>query len=386
MITASDLSLLVAAADPLAEAAARRLRLGEEPDGDLGSVDGLVAEAAAAGILADPGGDDGHWGVWGRHVAEDGVALSVAVLRRLGRVCAGLATAVHAQGLGAVLLGWEGEVHPPAGRRLAAAFCPPVGTALDPRTAGDGLHVTVGPGGRTRLDGTARFVLAAGAPDLLVAAARTAPPPADGWVVVALSPAAPGLALDPAGARMGLRATTMVDVRADGVALAPGDVRHRGGAALRALQATMACDWLGQAAIALGSAEQAVEDAAAYAATRVQGGAAIAHHGAVALLLGRAGHDLAVVDAVLARRAGTPLGGIPGGDLLGWGVDARLAAGEHAARAVTDALQVLGGYGYMDEYGLSKRFRDLSALRVLHGSPDQLLLLRRQVDRAEAGA
>jgi alkylation response protein AidB-like acyl-CoA dehydrogenase len=62
--------------------------------------------------------------------------------------------------------------------------------------------------------------------------------------------------------------------------------------------------------------------------------------------------------------------------LLRWGADARLAAGEHGGRAVTDALQALGGYGYMDEYGLSKRLRDLAALRVLHGGPDQLLLLR----------
>jgi alkylation response protein AidB-like acyl-CoA dehydrogenase len=43
---------------------------------------------------------------------------------------------------------------------------------------------------------------------------------------------------------------------------------------------------------------------------------------------------------------------------------------------VTDALQALGGYGYMDEYGLSKRLRDVTALRVLHGGPDQLLLAR----------
>ena len=43
---------------------------------------------------------------------------------------------------------------------------------------------------------------------------------------------------------------------------------------------------------------------------------------------------------------------------------------------MTDALQTLGGYGYMDEYGLSKRLRDVTALRVLHGGPDQLLLVR----------
>jgi alkylation response protein AidB-like acyl-CoA dehydrogenase len=42
---------------------------------------------------------------------------------------------------------------------------------------------------------------------------------------------------------------------------------------------------------------------------------------------------------------------------------------------VTNALQVLGGYGYMDDYGQSKRLRDLAVLRRLHGTPDQLALL-----------
>jgi alkylation response protein AidB-like acyl-CoA dehydrogenase len=79
---------------------------------------------------------------------------------------------------------------------------------------------------------------------------------------------------------------------------------------------------------------------------------------------------------VLERHVGSPLTELDPDALLRWAIDARLAAGEHATRAVSDALQALGGYGYMDEYGLSKRLRDVTALRVLHGGPDQLLLAR----------
>jgi hypothetical protein len=111
----------------------------------------------------------------------------------------------------------------------------------------------------------------------------------------------------------------------------------------------------------------------------VQGGAAISEHAAIRLLLSRAEHDAGVVAAVLERHAGTPLEQVDQAALLRWAVDARLAAGEHAGRAVTDALQTLGGYGYMDEYGLSKRLRDVAALRVLHGGPDQLLLARNEL-------
>ncbi|MGD0256026.1 MAG: acyl-CoA dehydrogenase family protein [Acidimicrobiales bacterium] len=383
MTASPDLDLLLDTVEQLAANAEQRLFRVEAPDGDLGTIDGLLADAATIGLLADPDSDTGRWGVWGRHVDTEGLGLSLAVLRRLGRVCAGLATAVHAQGLGTLLLGPGGR---PAGAReggrLIAAFSPPFGTALDPRTFGDGLHLVERNG--LRLQGTARFALVAGTADLVVLAVRAGPGPDAGWAVLALLAGTTGLKLTPTGARIGLRATGMVDVIADRVTIGPEALRHRGERAEQLLCTTMGCDWLGQAAITLGSAERAVDDAAAYAASRVQGGVPIAEHAAIRLLLGRAEHDLAVLAALLDRHVGTPLADLDPLTLLRWGVDARLAAGEHGGRAVTDALQTLGGYGYMDEYGLSKRLRDVAALRVLHGGPDQLLLLRHSLDAAVA--
>jgi alkylation response protein AidB-like acyl-CoA dehydrogenase len=60
---------------------------------------------------------------------------------------------------------------------------------------------------------------------------------------------------------------------------------------------------------------------------------------------------------------------------------ARLAVVEHAHRAVTDCLQTLGGYGYMEDYRLEKRLRDVSTLKSLHGPPDQLRLLLNDLAR-----
>jgi alkylation response protein AidB-like acyl-CoA dehydrogenase len=368
--TSFDVDLLLDTVDQLASKAEQRLFGVQMPDGDLGAVHGLLLEASSIGLLADP--DTGRWGVWGAHVDSEGVGLSLAVLRHLGRVCAGLATAVHAQGLGTLLLG-SSRRSPgtSAGDRLVAAFSPPFGVALDPRTFGDGLLLV-----DDRLQGTARYALVADSADLVVLAARTAVGPDACWVVLVLPVGTTGLRLEPTGARIGLRATGMVDVLADHVVVPPGAEHHRGEPAERRLRTTIGCDWLGQAAIALGSAERAVADATAYTWSRVQGGVPIAEHAAIRLLLGRAQHDLSVLAAVLDRHTGTPLTELDPTTLLRWGADARLAAGEHGSRAVTDALQGLGGYGYMDEYGLSKRLRDLAALRVLHGGPDQLVLLR----------
>lgn len=372
-----DLDLLLETVDQFAADAEHRLFGEESPDGDLEAIGDLLQDAAAIGLLADVDDDAGHWGVWGAHADDEGAALSLAVLRRLGRVCAGLATAVHAQGVGARLLGAHDPSSLAPGTRLTAAFCPPYGLALDPRTTDDGMQL-VG----DRLTGTARFAVAAGTAEAVVVAARTPGSGAvvdESWVVVCLPSGTPGLRLLPTGPRIGLRAATMLDVVAEGVSLAADTRRQAGRPAADRLRTTMAVDWLGQAAIALGCAEQAIAVARDYTRCRVQGGVPISEHAAIRLLLSRAEHDAAVVAGVLDQHAGTPLAQIDRATLLRWAVDARLAAGEHAGRAVTDALQTLGGYGYMDEYGLSKRLRDLAALRVLHGGPDQLLLARNEL-------
>lgn len=375
---ATDVDLLLETVDAFAVDAEHRLFGQESPDGDLAAIEGLLRDASSIGLLADADAETGHWGVWGAHADSEGAVLSLAVLRRIGRVCAGLATAVHAQGIGVRLLGAGTATPLPAGTRLAAAFCPPYGLALDPRTTGDGMRL-VG----DRLGGTARFAVSAGAAQAIVIAAH-APGRSDAGssVLLCLPNDTLGLRLVPSGERIGLRATTMVDVVADDVTVAGGMETYDGPDADRLLRTTIATDWLGQAAIALGCAEQAISVAREYSRSRVQGGVPIGEHAAVRLLLSRAEHDASVVAAVLERHASTPLKDLATDALLRWAVDARLAAGEHAGRAVTDALQALGGYGYMDEYGLSKRLRDVTALRVLHGGPDQLLLARDELGAA----
>ena len=54
---------------------------------------------------------------------------------------------------------------------------------------------------------------------------------------------------------------------------------------------------------------------------------------------------------------------------------ARLRVGEACHAAVSDCMQVLGGYGYMEDYRVEKRLRDAMALRVMRPGPDTLRLL-----------
>ena len=92
-------------------------------------------------------------------------------------------------------------------------------------------------------------------------------------------------------------------------------------------------------------------------------------------------YDIGLQEAMMYRYAQRPLSWYDPVSLLQWAVQARLAVVEHAFRAVTDCLQTLGGYGYMEDYRLEKRLRDVSTLKGLHGAPDQLKLFLNELGR-----
>jgi alkylation response protein AidB-like acyl-CoA dehydrogenase len=369
---------------------------GEGADGDLGRVPRLLTEARALDLVADPSPQaPGHvLGVWGSHCHEEGLGVSLLTLALLAEACAGFAAAVHAQGLACLALpasaGWEGDAPAQSlplepGILLGAAFTPYYGIPLSTRFGqeGTGLHL-VEEGGQLFLSGSSHFLLAAGPPRALVCFARgpglfAEDPP--GWVSLVVDLGAAGLDLQEVGQRTGLRAAYQAHLRCERVAISGDQILQTGEATRRTLAQVLGCDWLGQAAIALGVARRALRDSRAYAADRYQGGRLIEGHAAVQLLQGTAEYDVAVLESLLDRHAAQPLASMQPRDLLEWACAARLAVGEHACRAVSNCLQTLGGYGYMEDYGLEKRLRDVSTLRGLHGAPDQLRLYLNQLRR-----
>ena len=62
----------------------------------------------------------------------------------------------------------------------------------------------------------------------------------------------------------------------------------------------------------------------------------------------------------------------------------KLCLAQEGFQAVTDCLQVFGGYGYMEEYRMEKRLRDALTLKSLGPRPDDLRLLCGDAAREEA--
>jgi acyl-CoA dehydrogenase len=119
------------------------------------------------------------------------------------------------------------------------------------------------------------------------------------------------------------------------------------------------------AARAAGVATAAMEHAAAYARDRVQFGQPIGSFEALIRL-----RDDALTGAAAARLMAL---------YAGWAIDtgapdaadaasrARVHAGDVVARATVDAVQIFGGYGFVNDYPVEKLMRDARAFEALHG-------------------
>jgi len=358
---------------------------GEGADGDLACLPPLLAEARDMGLVADPDPASPGYdlGVWGQACHEEGLTRSLLTLSLLGEVCAGYACAIHAQGIACLALNGQRHLSSAA---LAAVFTPNYGIPLCERSISEGSGLRLARAdGVLRLNGTGHFLLAADRPCKLVCFALQpgADQAAPEWAVLIIDSNATGVELTEVTHRTGLRAAKQYHLSCDQVVVSADQVVREGEAALRCLRQVMACDWLGQAAIALGVARRALRDSRAYTAQRYQGGRIIEEHAGIQLLQGTAEHDIALMAAILYQLADESLASHDPIALLRWAVHARLAVVEHAHRAVTNCLQTLGGYGYMEDYHLEKRLRDVSVLKSLHGAPDQLRLFLNELARTE---
>ena len=67
-------------------------------------------------------------------------------------------------------------------------------------------------------------------------------------------------------------------------------------------------------------------------------------------------------------------------DLPYWTSSAKLVAGDTAMRVTTDAVQVLGGYGYITEYPVERMMRDAKITQLYEGTQQiQRLIVARQL-------
>ncbi len=222
------------------------------------------------------------------------------------------------------------------------------------------------------VDGEKLFVTNGGFAGLFTVLARTPDRGgARGQALVLVPRDLPGVSVGPEEDKLGLRASSTVSVRFDGVRV---PAEHALGAPGEgATDALSALEWgrTLMAAGCLGTARAALDLALEHARTRRQFGRPLLAlpgvRSAVAGLLREVFAMGAVVRAVgRAERAGAPLAHLA--------AVAKVLCSEGAFRICDRALQLHGGAGYLEDVGVARMLRDARVTRIFEGANEVLLL------------
>src|SRR5262249_19284498 len=138
---------------------------------------------------------------------------------------------------------------------------------------------------------------------------------------------------------------------------------------------------IGIAAQSVGMAQAALEVATGYARDRRSFGKAIIQHQAVGFRLADMAARLEAARQMVLHAAALK---DAGRSCLTEASMAKLVASETAEAVCSGAIQTLGGYGYLEEFGLAKIYRDVRVCQIYEGTSDiQRLVIARALEKGE---
>jgi alkylation response protein AidB-like acyl-CoA dehydrogenase len=138
----------------------------------------------------------------------------------------------------------------------------------------------------------------------------------------------------------------------------------------------------GIAAQGLGLAQGATDYAVEYARTRETFGVPIGRHQLVAAMLADMETKCEAARGLLYRCGRTIDDGVEGPELTKLSAMTKLFCTDVAMEVTTDAVQVLGGYGYIQEYPVERMMRDAKITQIYEGTNQiQRLVIARELMR-----
>jgi len=184
--------------------------------------------------------------------------------------------------------------------------------------------------------------------------------------VLVVEKGTPGLEVRGKEKKMGHRASSTCELSFEDCRVPRANLLGEPGQGLAILLASLNKSRPSIAAHALGIARAAFEDAVAYINERKQSGKRILEFQGIQFLLADMATDLATAEAWLWHVARLVDGGAKD-----FGVEASIAkmrASDVAMRVTTDAVQLLGGYGYCSEYRVERLMRDAKITQIWEGT------------------
>ncbi|BFU44669.1 acyl-CoA dehydrogenase family protein [Krasilnikovia sp. MM14-A1004] len=229
------------------------------------------------------------------------------------------------------------------------------------------------------LTGTKAWITHGGQADFYNIFCRTGGPGASGISCVLADGDTPGLLPQKPEKTMGLRSSPPAQIVLEG-ARVPADrlVGVEGGGFRIAMEALDA-GRLGIAACSVGLAQAAVDYAASYAREREQFGRPIAEFQGLSFMLADMATQVSAARALTLAAARLKDAGRP---FSVEAAKAKLFATDVAMRVTTDAVQVLGGSGYVSDHPAERWFREAKVMQIVEGTNQiQRLVIGRSLTR-----
>lgn len=233
------------------------------------------------------------------------------------------------------------------------------------------------------IDGTKTFITNGTWADVVLLFARSTDAPGHKGVSAFLVPAdTPGLTRRTLYGKLGLRGQATAELVFEGVRVPASALLGEEGKGFSVAMSALAKGRMSVAAGCVGIAQAALDAAVRYAGEREQFGKPIARHQLVQELISDIAVDVDAARLLTWRVADLVDRGEP------FAVEsskAKLFASEAAVRAANNALQVFGGYGYIDEYPVGKLLRDARVMTLYEGTSQiQKLLIGRALTGVSA--
>lgn len=216
------------------------------------------------------------------------------------------------------------------------------------------------------LSGVKQFISGAGAAQVYVVMARTDGDGPRGISAFVVERDAPGLSFGPNEKKMGWNAQPTRQVILDGVRVGADRLLGRAGDGFKIAMSGLNGGRLGIAACSLGGARSALSKSLAHLADREAFGARLLDAQALQFRLADMATELAAARALVRQAAQALDRGDPEAPQLC--AMAKRFATDTGYSVADRALQLHGGYGYLNEYGIEKIVRDLRVHQILEGT------------------
>ena len=233
------------------------------------------------------------------------------------------------------------------------------------------------------LNGAKRFITNAGVANLYTVFAKTDPDGGHAGISAFLVEAdTPGFHVARLEPKMGISGSTTGELTFDDCRIPAAHLLGEEGEGFKIAMRILDRSRPGVAAQALGIAQGATDYALEYAKTRETMGKPIAQHQLIQAKLADMETECEAARGLLYRFGQMVDDGVDGPELTKASAMAKLKCGDVAMAVSTDAVQILGGYGYIKEYPAERFMRDAKITQIYEGTQEiQRLVIAREMLR-----